>query len=223
VLVNILGSAVHAVCRIRGQAQRHLTSGDVKYHNGFSSDIAVPTSLMEQLAIPLGCQRTSTKWLVISPTLSRSAGEGANESLRELHVDGAMHVRWVNSFAPEIVNPVVEVPCARASILRRRDGRRFCRCSCTGCGVFGPGGGDGNAGPVADARLPHRRHDAYHHQQPDRFTTSDPRDIRSTLYCSDVAKMVEAPIFHVNADDPEAVLRVAEIALDFRMEFGKDV
>ena len=46
------------------------------------------------------------------------------------------------------------------------------------------------------------------------FTTSDPRDTRSTLYCTDVAKMVEAPIFHVNGDDPEAVLLVTEIALD---------
>ncbi len=43
------------------------------------------------------------------------------------------------------------------------------------------------------------------------FTTSDPRDARSTLYCSDVAKMVEAPIFHVNADDPEAVCFVARV------------
>src|SRR5450631_2500935 len=55
------------------------------------------------------------------------------------------------------------------------------------------------------------------------FTTSDPRDARSTLYCSDVAKMVEAPIFHVNADDPEAVCFVARFALDYRLKFHKDV
>ncbi|HLS80077.1 MAG TPA: 2-oxoglutarate dehydrogenase E1 component [Steroidobacter sp.] len=55
------------------------------------------------------------------------------------------------------------------------------------------------------------------------FTISDPRDTRSTLYCSDVAKMIEAPIFHVNGDDPEAVLFVARLALDYRMTFHKDV
>jgi len=55
------------------------------------------------------------------------------------------------------------------------------------------------------------------------FTTSDPHDARSTLYCSDVAKMVEAPIFHVNADDPEAVCFVTRFALDYRMKFHKDV
>jgi 2-oxoglutarate dehydrogenase E1 component len=53
--------------------------------------------------------------------------------------------------------------------------------------------------------------------------TTDPEDARSTLYCSDVAKMIEAPIFHVNADDPEAVVFVVRLALDYRMKFRKDV
>jgi 2-oxoglutarate dehydrogenase E1 component len=55
------------------------------------------------------------------------------------------------------------------------------------------------------------------------FTISDPRDARSTLYCSDVAKMIEAPILHVNADDPEAVIFVTRFALEYRMKFHKDI
>lgn len=55
------------------------------------------------------------------------------------------------------------------------------------------------------------------------FTTSNQEDARSTLYCTDVAKMVNAPIIHVNGDDPESVLLVTQLALDYRMKFCKDV
>ncbi|HKB36655.1 MAG TPA: thiamine pyrophosphate-dependent enzyme, partial [Gemmataceae bacterium] len=54
------------------------------------------------------------------------------------------------------------------------------------------------------------------------FTTA-PADARSTIYCTDVAKMIQAPIFHVNGEDPEAAVYVAELALDFRQTFHRDV
>ena len=55
------------------------------------------------------------------------------------------------------------------------------------------------------------------------FTTSRPSDARSTPYCSDIAKMIEAPVFHVNGDDPEAVLFVTGLALEYRQKYRKDV
>ena len=55
------------------------------------------------------------------------------------------------------------------------------------------------------------------------FTTSDPRDTRGTIYCTDIAKMAEAPILHVNGDDPEVCLLAVEIAMDYRQQFHRDV
>jgi 2-oxoglutarate dehydrogenase E1 component len=55
------------------------------------------------------------------------------------------------------------------------------------------------------------------------FTISRPDDARSTLYCTDVAKMVGAPILHVNGDDPEAVVFCTRLAFEFRQEFNKDI
>ena len=55
------------------------------------------------------------------------------------------------------------------------------------------------------------------------FTTSNKLDARSTVYCTEVAKMVQAPIFHVNGDDPEAVIAVARYAHAYRMQFHTDV
>ncbi|MBU0621146.1 MAG: 2-oxoglutarate dehydrogenase E1 component [Gammaproteobacteria bacterium] len=183
VLVNTLGKLPRELfAEFEGIHTEHLASGDVKYHQGFSSDIPTP--------------------------------------------GGPMHLTLAfNPSHLEIVNPVVE-GSVRARQHRRGDvdGRQVLPILIHGDAAFAGQGvnqetfnlsqtrGYGTGGTV---------HIVVNNQIG--FTTSDPRDARSSPHCTDVAKIVEAPIFHVNADDPEAVLLVTEIALDYRMQFGIDV
>ncbi len=183
VLVNTLGkNPKELFSEFEGKHVSELSAGDVKYHNGFSSDISTP--------------------------------------------GGPIHLSLAfNPSHLEIVNPVVE-GSVRARQRRRKDlkGDQVLPLLIHGDAAFAGQGvvmetlnlsstrGYGTAGTV---------HIVVNNQIG--FTTSDPRDARSTIYCTDVAKMVEAPIFHVNGDDPEAVHFVTQIAMDYRKEFRKDV
>ncbi len=71
--------------------------------------------------------------------------------------------------------------------------------------------------------LPHRRHRPRRHQQPGRLHHPAVARAARSIYSTDVAKTIQAPIFHVNGDDPEAVVRVAELAFAYRQEFKRDV
>ena len=183
VLVNTLGKLPRDLfSEFEGKHSDELSSGDVKYHNGFSSNIPTP--------------------------------------------GGPIHVSLAfNPSHLEIVNPVVE-GSVRARQQRRGDrtGDQVVPVLLHGDAAFAGQGvvmetlalsntrGYGTGGTI---------HFVINNQIG--FTTSDPRDSRSTLYCTDIAKMVDAPVFHVNGDDPEAVVFVLQAALDFRMAFKKDV
>jgi 2-oxoglutarate dehydrogenase E1 component len=183
VLVNTLGKMpADLFAEFEGKHAEDLPSGDVKYHQGFSSDIT-------------------------------TAG-------------GPVHLSLAfNPSHLEIVNPVVE-GSVKARMERRgdKDGAQVLPILVHGDAAFAGQGvvmetlnlaqtrGYGTGGTV---------HIVINNQIG--FTTSDPRDTRSTLYCSDVVKMIEAPVFHVNGDDPEAVVLATQIALDYRLEFKKDV
>jgi 2-oxoglutarate dehydrogenase E1 component len=141
---------------------------------------------------------------------------------------GAGNVHTVLAFNPshlEVVNPVVE-GSVRARQERRNDAKGDCVLPLL---IHGDAAFAGQGVVMETLQLSQARgfytggtvHVIINNQVG--FTTSEPVDARSTLYCSDVAKMLEAPIFHVNADDPEAAVFVARLALEYRMLFHKDV
>jgi 2-oxoglutarate dehydrogenase E1 component len=140
----------------------------------------------------------------------------------------AGNVHTVLAFNPshlEVVNPVVE-GSVRARQERRGDGRgdRVLPVLVHGDSAFAGQGVVMETLQLSQARGFYTGgtiHIVINNQVG--FTTSEPSDMRSTIYCSDVAKMLEAPIFHVNADDPEAVVFVSRLALKYRMRFHKDV
>jgi len=183
VLVNTLGKSPQDLFEeFEGKHADDLPSGDVKYHQGFSSDISTP--------------------------------------------GGPVHLSLAfNPSHLEIVNPVVE-GSVKARMERRGDkeGKQVLPILVHGDAAFAGQGVVMETLNLAQTRgygTGGTMHIVINNQIG--FTTSDPRDARSTLYCSDVVKMIEAPVLHVNGDDPEAVVLATQIALDYRVMFAKDV
>jgi 2-oxoglutarate dehydrogenase E1 component len=183
VLVNSLGKVpADLFAEFDHTAPEDLPSGDVKYHQGFSSDVTTP--------------------------------------------GGPVHLTLAfNPSHLEIVNPVVE-GSVRARMDRRADpqGMQVLPVLVHGDAAFAGQGVVMETLALAETRgyfTGGTVHIVINNQIG--FTTSDPRDSRSTLYCTDVVKMIEAPVLHVNGDDPEAVVLATQLALEFRMEFHKDV
>ena len=185
VLVNILGknpAELFSEFEGKGKKDPRLVNGDVKYHQGFSSD------------------------------------------LKTEH--GHMHLSLAfNPSHLEIVSPVVEGSVrSRQDRYSDKDGDKVIAVAIHGDAAFAGQGVVTETFNMADSRGFSTKgtvHIIVNNQIG--FTTSNAKDARSTLYATDVAKMINAPIFHVNGDDPEAVQFVTQLAFDFRMAFKKDV
>jgi 2-oxoglutarate dehydrogenase E1 component len=159
-----------------------LSSGDVKYHKGFSSDVQTGDNIVH---ITLGFNPSHLE--IISPVVMGSVR--------------ARQQRYADTSGDKIIPIVIHGDAAFA-----------------GQGVnmetF-------NMSQVRGYEVGGTIHIVVNNQIG--FTTSNILDSRSTHYCTDVAKMVQAPIFHVNGDDPEAVIFVTRMAFDYRARFHKDV
>ncbi len=183
VLVNTLGKMPKDLfAEFDHTAPEDLPAGDVKYHQGFSSDVSTH--------------------------------------------GGPVHLSLAfNPSHLEIVNPVVE-GSVRARMDRRGDrkGAQVLPILVHGDAAIAGQGVVQETLALAQTRgysTGGTVHIVINNQIG--FTTSDPRDARSTLYCTDIVKMIEAPVLHVNGDDPEAVALAAQLAIEYRMTFSKDV
>jgi 2-oxoglutarate dehydrogenase E1 component len=157
-------------------------TGDVKYHQGFSSDVQTSGGLVH-LALAFNPSHLE----IINPVICGSArarmeraGDATLQKVLPLMVHGDAAIAGQG-----VVYEAVQMSLTRG---------------------YGVGG---------------TIHVVINNQVG--FTTSHPRDARSSLYCTDVGKVTECPIFHVNGDDPEAVIWAVRAAVDFRMKFHKDV
>jgi len=183
VLVNTLGKMpADLFAEFDHTAKEDLPAGDVKYHQGFSSDVTTP--------------------------------------------GGPVHLSLAfNPSHLEIVNPVVEGSVkARQDRRGDRSGDQVLPILVHGDAAFAGQGVVMETLALAQTRGYYTGgtvHLVINNQIG--FTTSDPRDSRSTLYCTDVVKMIDAPVLHVNGDDPEAVVLCTQLALDYRQQFYKDV
>ena len=183
VLVNIMGKAPKDLfAEFEGLHDWQGVSGDVKYHQGFSTDIATRGGLMH---VALGYNPSHLE--IINPVTVGSVrarqdkrGDGERRKVMAVLLHGDA------SFAGQgVVYETLNLSQTRGYT--------------TG----------GTLHIVVNNRIG--------------FTTSHPLDARSTLYCTDVGKVVQAPIFHVNGEDPEAIAYLADLAVDYRMTFKKDV
>jgi 2-oxoglutarate dehydrogenase E1 component len=184
VLINLLGKSPSALFEeFEGlKSPPAGTTGDVKYHMGFSSDVDTPGG-----PVHLALAFNPSHLEIIDPVVAGSVrarqdryGEDGHNRILPLLIHGDA------AFAGQgVVMETLQMSKTRA---------------------FYTGG---TIHVVINNQIG--------------FTISNPADARSTYYATDVAKMVEAPVFHVNGDDPEAVLFVTRLALEFRMTFNCDV
>ncbi len=185
VLVNILGKSPEQLfSEFNGTASNEpgAISGDVKYHKGFSSNIATEGG---EAHITLAFNPSHLE--IINPVV-----EGSVKARQDRHGKNSQ-----NTVIPILIHG--DAAFAGQGIVMETLNMAQTRAFAT----------EGTIHIVINNQIG--------------FTTSNPFDARSTLYCTDVANMIEAPVFHVNGDDPEAVLFVTQLAIDYRTKFNKDV